>query len=77
MALLRTTRLLISEKSGTYTIKRSYTIIWQVRVDMTGIAGSLKPYLFARPNPISVIISLIISWQTIAIFLFCMLRFAN
>ena len=31
-ALLRPTRLLISEKSGTYTIKWSYTIIWQVRV---------------------------------------------
>ena len=32
MALLRPTRLLISEKSGTYTIKWSYTIIWQVKV---------------------------------------------
>ena len=32
MALLRPTRLLISEKSATYTIKWSYTIIWQVRV---------------------------------------------
>ena len=31
-ALLRPTRLLISEKSATYTIKWSYTIIWQVRV---------------------------------------------
>jgi hypothetical protein len=31
-ALLRPTRLLISEKSATYTIKRSYMIIWQVRV---------------------------------------------
>ena len=31
-ALLRPTRLLISEKSNTYTIKWSYTIIWQVRV---------------------------------------------
>ena len=31
-ALLRPTRLLISEKSTTYTIKWSYTIIWQVRV---------------------------------------------
>ena len=31
-ALLRSTRLLISEKSGTYTIKWSYKIIWQVRV---------------------------------------------
>ena len=30
-ALLRPTRLLISEKSATYTIKWSYTIIWQVR----------------------------------------------
>ena len=29
----------------------------------------LKPYLFAHPNPIKVIISWIISWQTIAIFL--------
>jgi hypothetical protein len=33
MALLRPTRLLSSEKSATYTIKWSYTIIWQVRVD--------------------------------------------
>ena len=31
-ALLRPTRLLISEKAATYTIKWSYTIIWQVRV---------------------------------------------
>ena len=30
--LLGPTRLLISEKSATYTIKWSYTIIWQVRV---------------------------------------------
>ena len=34
MALLRPTRLLISEKSATYTIKWSYTIIWQVRVEV-------------------------------------------
>ena len=32
MALLGPTRLLISEKSATYTIKWPYTIIWQVRV---------------------------------------------
>ena len=32
MAYLRPTRLLISEKSATYTIKWSYTIIWKVRV---------------------------------------------
>ena len=31
-ALLGPTRLLISEKSATYTIKWSYTINWQVRV---------------------------------------------
>ena len=31
-ALSRPTRLLLSEKSDTYTIKWSYTIIWQVRV---------------------------------------------
>jgi hypothetical protein len=31
-ALLSPTRLLISEKSASYTIKWSYTIIWQVRV---------------------------------------------
>ena len=31
-ALLGPTSLLISEKSGTYTINWSYTIIWQVRV---------------------------------------------
>ena len=31
-ALLRPTCLLISEKSATYTIKWSYTFIWQVRV---------------------------------------------
>ena len=30
--LLRPARLLISEKSTSYTIKWSYTIIWQVRV---------------------------------------------
>ena len=38
MALLRPTHLLISEKSATYTIKWSYTIIWQVRV--LGTLGS-------------------------------------
>ena len=32
MALLGPTCLLISEKSATYTIKWSYTIIWQVTV---------------------------------------------
>ena len=32
MSLLRPTRLLISEKFATYTIKWSYTIIWQIRV---------------------------------------------
>ena len=32
--LLGPTRLLISEKSATYTIKWSYTIIWQVRVSI-------------------------------------------
>ena len=37
MALLRPTRLLISEKSATYTIKWSYTIIWQVRVALLQI----------------------------------------
>ena len=31
-ALLRPTCLLISEKSATYTINWSYTIIWQIRV---------------------------------------------
>ena len=34
LALLRHTRLLISEKSATYTIKWSYMIIWQVRVHL-------------------------------------------
>ena len=33
-ALLEPTRLLISEKSATYTIIRPYTIMWQVRVSM-------------------------------------------
>ena len=33
-ALIRPTRLVISEKSATYTIKWSYTIIWQVRVNI-------------------------------------------
>ena len=34
MASLRPTRLSISEKSATYMIKWSNTIIWQVRVGM-------------------------------------------
>ena len=38
-ALLRPTRLLISEKSATYTIKWSYTIIWQVRVRIMNMRG--------------------------------------
>ena len=32
----------------------------------------VKPYLFAHPNPINVIISWTISWHNITIFLFCM-----
>ena len=42
MALLRPTRLLISEKSATYTIKWSYTIIWQVRVHSVARANLNK-----------------------------------
>ena len=38
--LLGPTRLLISEKSVTYTINRSYTMIWQVRVVSTYIRGT-------------------------------------
>ena len=47
MALLRLTRtcLLISEKSVTYTIKWSYTIIWQVRVIMFGQSNKTECYL--------------------------------
>jgi hypothetical protein len=43
IALLRPTRLLISEKSATYTIKWYYKIIWQVRVyrDKAKVAPSL------------------------------------
>ena len=37
--LLRPTRLFISEKSATYTIKWSYMIIWQVRVTIKGGPG--------------------------------------
>jgi hypothetical protein len=40
MALLRLTRLLITEKSATYTVKWSYTIIWQVRVVLRGRMSS-------------------------------------
>ena len=42
MALLGPTRLLISEKFGTYTIKWSYTIIWQVRVCSIDFETKLK-----------------------------------
>ena len=42
MALLGPTLLLISEKSATYTIKWSYTIIWQVRVVDAKIRASDK-----------------------------------
>ena len=37
--LLRPTCLLISVKSATYTMKWSYTIIWQVRVLITNLAS--------------------------------------
>ena len=37
----------------------------------------LKPYLFTQPNPTYGIISWTISWQTITIFLSCMVWFAN
>ena len=33
---------------------------------------ALKPYLFTHPNPNNAIISWIISWQTLTIFLSCM-----
>ena len=43
MALLGPTRLLFFEKSATYTIKWSYTIIWQVRVRiMHGVGVKIK-----------------------------------
>ena len=44
-ALLGPTRLLISEKSDTYTIKWSYTIIWQVRVRMYELPFVIKSIL--------------------------------
>ena len=47
-ALLEPTRLSISEKSATYTIKWSYTIIWQVRVSRLGQISKQ-----AQDNPIS------------------------
>ena len=43
MALLRPTRFLISEKSGTYTIKWSYTIIWQIRVGKECLGRKTNP----------------------------------
>ena len=42
MALLGPTRLLISEKSATYMIKWSYTIIWQVRVPNLNKVSKIK-----------------------------------
>ena len=53
MALLGPTRLLNSEKSATYTIKWSYTIIWQVRVSILikGVIGLLsKCFLLYFPG---------------------------
>ena len=48
MALLGPKRLLISEKSATYMIKWSYTIIWQVSVcilflDLISLMDRLEP----------------------------------
>ena len=48
-ALLRPTRLLISEKSATYTIKWSYTIIWQVRVQ-TKVRRRFRKILWPSQN---------------------------
>ena len=52
MALLRPTRLLISEKYATYTIKWSYTIIWQVRVSHEHVGleilTKIKIYILGR-----------------------------
>ena len=49
-ALLAPTRLLISEKSATYMIRWSYTIIWQVRVvktyDIYEQRKEIRPYIF-------------------------------
>ena len=45
MALLSPTRLLISEKSTTYTIKWSYMIIWQVRVVTVKSSGDFTKLL--------------------------------
>ena len=46
MPLLGPTRLLISEKSATYTIKWSYTIIWQVRVPSVADSGFFLNFLY-------------------------------
>ena len=48
MALLRPTRLLISEKSATYTIKWSYTIIWQVRVGTYVLSCTIVPNYYSE-----------------------------
>ena len=55
MALLGPTRLLISEKSATYTIKWSYTIIWQVRVvkkslQINSSQNAIPPFYFERSS---------------------------
>ena len=50
MALLRPTRLLISEQSATYTIKWSYIIIWQVRVRGDGIGLGLLSMAVCSEN---------------------------
>ena len=49
-------------------------LVEQMQLRSTALfrVGLLKPYFFAHPNPISVIISWI-SWTIITIFLFCMI----
>ena len=42
------TRLSISEKSATYTIKWSYTIIWQVRVFLTYFLFSFQTEYYSK-----------------------------
>ena len=67
----------INNNKNKYTF-RSRSYAKKIKIIICNMSVyKVKPYLFAHPNPINAIISWIISWQTITIFLFYMVWFAN
>jgi hypothetical protein len=58
--------------AATTTAAAATTVATLLNFEKKNGLNGLKPYLFAPPKPNSGIISYIIIWQTITVFLFCM-----